>query len=92
MHLALRQSTGPNSPLASEAASPRAEPGAVVSIEQALNVSVSAVTSAAANPLPGNGIFPGMTHHSSVRNSAQACECGDDYTECVYIECIVGSE
>ncbi|GHF42991.1 hypothetical protein GCM10010504_08750 [Streptomyces griseus] len=59
--------------MASEAASPRAEPGAVVSIEQPLSVSVSAVTSAAANPIPDNGIFLGTTHHSSVRKSAQAC-------------------
>ncbi|GAA3003736.1 hypothetical protein JCM13580A_20380 [Streptomyces drozdowiczii] len=66
MHLAFRQSTGPNDPLASDAASARAVPGAVVSIEQPLSVRVSAVTRATANPVPIDFLLLGTARHSLV--------------------------
>ncbi|WP_239009005.1 hypothetical protein [Streptomyces sp. S8] len=84
MHFALRQSARPKEPLASAAASCRAEPGAVVSIEQPASASVSVATRAAADPPPSTDIFLGMADttplHSSARKSPHRRAVRGDYT------------
>ncbi|TXS06206.1 hypothetical protein EAO73_09050 [Streptomyces sp. col6] len=60
--------------MASEPASARAEPGAVVSIEHPLNVIVSAVTRATANPVPIDFLLLGTACHSLVCMGALVCD------------------
>ena len=90
MHFALRQSTGPNEPLASEAASARCEAGAVVGVEQLLSVRASAAARAAARPVPIDFVFLRKAGHSLVAERRTRRATGADYTYGVYAECIAG--
>ncbi|GGV78895.1 hypothetical protein GCM10015535_14370 [Streptomyces gelaticus] len=66
--------------MASEPASPRAEAGAVVCMEQPLSVRVRAVTRAAANPVPIDFVFLDKAGHSSVAGQGARCAAEKDYT------------